>query len=72
MSSLLNVPEAQTFRHEYSSLACTVVLVEDVYAAIDHIHRHGRYIVVFSSKPVVCACEWVCLCVGIHYTVCGF
>ncbi|KAK1377981.1 Delta-1-pyrroline-5-carboxylate synthase [Heracleum sosnowskyi] len=41
VSSLLNVPEAKSLRHEYSSLACTVVLVEDVYAAIDHIHRHG-------------------------------
>ncbi|XP_010324853.1 delta-1-pyrroline-5-carboxylate synthase isoform X1 [Solanum lycopersicum] len=40
-SSLLMIPEARTFRHEYSSLACTVEVVEDVYAAIDHIHQHG-------------------------------
>ncbi|KAJ8533529.1 hypothetical protein K7X08_006853 [Anisodus acutangulus] len=40
-SSLLNIPEAHTFHHEYSSLACTVETVEDVYDAIDHIHQHG-------------------------------
>lgn len=43
-SSLLMIPEARTFRHEYSSLACTVEVVEDVYAAIDHIHQHGRHV----------------------------
>lgn len=41
-SSLLKIPEARTFHHEYGSLACTVEVVEDVYAAIDHIHQHGR------------------------------
>ncbi|MFZ8507332.1 hypothetical protein ACO1M3_14090, partial [Staphylococcus aureus] len=41
VSSLLNVPEAHSFHHEYSSLACTVEIVDDVYAAIDHIHHHG-------------------------------
>nr|AKP06211.1 pyrroline-5-carboxylate synthetase [Eurya emarginata] len=40
-SSLLNVPEARSFHHEYNSLACTVEIVDDVCAAIDHIHRHG-------------------------------
>ncbi|KAL7253232.1 hypothetical protein ACSBR1_007711 [Camellia fascicularis] len=40
-SSLLNIPEARSFHHEYCSLACTVEIVDDVYAAIDHIHRHG-------------------------------
>ncbi|XP_009588945.1 delta-1-pyrroline-5-carboxylate synthase [Nicotiana tabacum] len=40
-SSLLKIPEARTFHHEYGSLACTVEVVEDVYAAIDHIHQHG-------------------------------
>ncbi|XP_055820282.1 delta-1-pyrroline-5-carboxylate synthase isoform X2 [Solanum dulcamara] len=39
--SLLKIPEARAFHHEYSSLACTVEVVEDVYAAIDHIHQHG-------------------------------
>ncbi|XP_019192052.1 PREDICTED: delta-1-pyrroline-5-carboxylate synthase-like [Ipomoea nil] len=40
-SSLLNIPEADSLHHEYSSLACTVEIVDDVYAAIDHIHQHG-------------------------------
>ncbi|KOM46972.1 hypothetical protein LR48_Vigan07g067600 [Vigna angularis] len=37
-SSLLNIPQAHSFHHEYSSLACTVEIVDDVYAAIDHIN----------------------------------
>ncbi|GAB2299725.1 Delta-1-pyrroline-5-carboxylate synthase [Dionaea muscipula] len=37
----LNIPEVQSFHHEYNSLACTVEIVDDVYAAIDHIHQHG-------------------------------
>ncbi|KAJ8557641.1 hypothetical protein K7X08_003266 [Anisodus acutangulus] len=40
-SSLLNIPEANSFHHEYGALACTVEIVEDVNTAIDHIHRHG-------------------------------
>ncbi|TKY63313.1 Delta-1-pyrroline-5-carboxylate synthase [Spatholobus suberectus] len=40
-SGLLNVAETSSFHHEYSSLACTVEIVEDVFAAIDHINRHG-------------------------------
>nr|ALT55651.1 delta-1-pyrroline-5-carboxylate synthetase [Prunus persica] len=40
-SSLLNIPQAHSFHHEYSSMACTVEFVDDVYAAIDHIHEHG-------------------------------
>ncbi|CAI9091567.1 OLC1v1026632C1 [Oldenlandia corymbosa var. corymbosa] len=40
-SSLMNIPEARSFHHEYSSLACTIEIVDDVHAAIDHIHRHG-------------------------------
>ncbi|KAH1263236.1 Delta-1-pyrroline-5-carboxylate synthase [Glycine max] len=46
-SSLLNIPQAQTFHHEYSSLACTVEIVDDVYAAIDHINLYGRHVTVF-------------------------
>ncbi|XVE69256.1 hypothetical protein DITRI_Ditri09bG0137800 [Diplodiscus trichospermus] len=41
VSSLLNIPQAQSFHHEYNSMACTVEIVDDVSAAIDHIHRHG-------------------------------
>ncbi|CAH8363500.1 unnamed protein product [Eruca vesicaria subsp. sativa] len=40
-SGKLNIPETQTFHHEYSSKACTVEIVEDVHSAIDHIHKHG-------------------------------
>ncbi|XP_022890146.1 delta-1-pyrroline-5-carboxylate synthase-like [Olea europaea var. sylvestris] len=40
-SSMLNLPEASSFHHEYSSLACTIEVVDDVYAAIDHIHQYG-------------------------------
>nr|ACF19677.1 pyrroline-5-carboxylate synthetase [Euonymus japonicus] len=40
-SEELNVPQVDTFHHEYNSMACTVEIVDDVYAAIDHIHQHG-------------------------------
>ncbi|XVF55200.1 hypothetical protein PTKIN_Ptkin06aG0017700 [Pterospermum kingtungense] len=40
-SSLLNLPEAHSFHHEYNSMACTVEIVDDMQAAIDHIHQHG-------------------------------
>ncbi|KAG6765386.1 hypothetical protein POTOM_029425 [Populus tomentosa] len=39
----LNIPEAPTFHHEYNSMACTVEIVDDEHAAIDHIHQHGRH-----------------------------
>ncbi|KAE9622196.1 putative glutamate-5-semialdehyde dehydrogenase, Glutamate 5-kinase [Lupinus albus] len=40
-STLLNIAETCSFHHEYSSLACTIEIVDDVFAAIDHIHQHG-------------------------------
>eukprot|EP00252_Welwitschia_mirabilis_P000165 TRINITY_DN1012_c0_g1_i2.p1 TRINITY_DN1012_c0_g1~~TRINITY_DN1012_c0_g1_i2.p1 ORF type:complete len:643 (+),score=120.68 TRINITY_DN1012_c0_g1_i2:423-2351(+) len=40
-SELLNLPAASSFHHEYSSMACTLEIVKDVNAAIDHIHEHG-------------------------------
>ncbi|KAK5841492.1 delta-1-pyrroline-5-carboxylate synthase-like isoform X1 [Gossypium arboreum] len=40
-SSLLNIPETCSFHHEYSSMACTIEIVDDVQAAINHIHQHG-------------------------------
>lgn len=43
-SGLLNIGETSSFHHEYSSLACTIEIVDDVFAAIDHIHKHGRYV----------------------------
>ncbi|KAK1562433.1 hypothetical protein Q3G72_011848 [Acer saccharum] len=40
-SNLLNISETCSFHHEYNSLACTIEIVDDVHAAIDHIHQHG-------------------------------
>ncbi|KAM0023450.1 Delta-1-pyrroline-5-carboxylate synthase [Helianthus debilis subsp. tardiflorus] len=40
-SPMLNLPAAPSFHHEYSSLTCTIEIVDDVHAAIDHIHKHG-------------------------------
>nr|ANU05021.1 delta-1-pyrroline-5-carboxylate synthase 1 [Manihot esculenta] len=40
-SKELNLPEAHSFHHEYNSMACTIEIVDDVYAAIEHIHQHG-------------------------------
>ncbi|BBH06185.1 delta 1-pyrroline-5-carboxylate synthase 2, partial [Prunus dulcis] len=40
-STVLNIPETSSFHHEYSSLACAVEIVDDVTAAINHIHEHG-------------------------------
>ncbi|NP_001295622.1 delta-1-pyrroline-5-carboxylate synthase [Jatropha curcas] len=40
-SKEMNLPEAYSFHHEYNSMACTIEIVDDVYAAIDHIHQHG-------------------------------
>ncbi|KAL6519441.1 Delta-1-pyrroline-5-carboxylate synthase [Orobanche gracilis] len=39
--SLINVSEAKSFHHEYNSRACTIEIVDDVKAAVDHIRRHG-------------------------------
>lgn len=52
---MLNIPETSSFHHEYSSLACAVEIVDDVTAAINHIHEHGRYMCflyfIFSFFP---------------------
>ena len=40
-ADILKLPKASSFHHEYSSMACTVEIIQDVYGAIDHIHRHG-------------------------------
>ncbi|KAG2601936.1 hypothetical protein PVAP13_5KG627200 [Panicum virgatum] len=37
----LKVPKVESFRHEYSSMACTLEFVDDVHSAIDHINRYG-------------------------------
>lgn len=46
-SPLLNITETKSFHLEYGSLACTVEIVDDVFAAIDHIHQHGRQACLF-------------------------
>ncbi|CAD6341923.1 unnamed protein product [Miscanthus lutarioriparius] len=38
---LLCIPKADSFHHEYSSMACTIEFVDGVQSAIDHIHRYG-------------------------------
>ncbi|KAK4277917.1 hypothetical protein QN277_015836 [Acacia crassicarpa] len=40
-SSMLNIPKAHSFHHEYSSLACTIEIVDDVHSAINHINLYG-------------------------------
>ncbi|KAL9226632.1 hypothetical protein vseg_002421 [Gypsophila vaccaria] len=37
----LDLPATQTFHKEYNSPACTVEIVDDVSAAIEHINQHG-------------------------------
>ena len=49
-SSVLNIPQAHSLHHEYSSLAFTIEFVDDVYAAIDHIHKHGRQALIYFVK----------------------
>ncbi|KAG1337821.1 delta-1-pyrroline-5-carboxylate synthase 1 [Cocos nucifera] len=36
-----NIPRVHSFHHEYNSMACTIEIIDDVHAAIDHIHRYG-------------------------------
>ncbi|KAF6996170.1 hypothetical protein CFC21_012543 [Triticum aestivum] len=38
---VLGYPKADSLHLEYSSMACTVEIVDDVQSAIDHIHRYG-------------------------------
>eukprot|EP00250_Pteridium_aquilinum_P012579 c20812_g2_i1 orf=390-2600(-) len=40
-SELLKIPKVADFHLEYNALACTIEIVKDVFAAIDHIHLHG-------------------------------
>ncbi|KAJ8747353.1 hypothetical protein K2173_012933 [Erythroxylum novogranatense] len=40
-SKRFNIPQAHSFHHEYNSMACTVEIVDDVRAAIHHIHEYG-------------------------------
>ncbi|TXG58679.1 hypothetical protein EZV62_016508 [Acer yangbiense] len=60
-SNLLNISETHSFHHEYNSLACTIEIVDDVHAAIDHIHQHGRHVeislILFYISLVVSSCS---------------
>ncbi|XP_073114727.1 delta-1-pyrroline-5-carboxylate synthase 1 isoform X3 [Elaeis guineensis] len=40
-SIAFNIPRAHSFHHEYNSMACTVEIIDDVHAAIDHIQHYG-------------------------------
>lgn len=40
-SELLKIPRVVDFHHEYSALACSIEIVKDVHAAIEHIHQYG-------------------------------
>ena len=51
-SALFKIGKAVDLHHEYNALACTVEVVEDVYAAIDHIHLYGR--LVFLITILLC------------------
>jgi delta-1-pyrroline-5-carboxylate synthetase len=50
----LGLPPAPSLHHEYGDLACTIVLVDDVQAAIDHIHAYGsgHTDVIVTEDPV--------------------
>ena len=48
-SALFKIGKAVDLHHEYNALACTVEVVEDVYAAIDHIHLYGRFVFVVTT-----------------------
>ncbi|XP_074340111.1 delta-1-pyrroline-5-carboxylate synthase-like [Apium graveolens] len=40
-SELLSLSDVSSFHHEYSTRACAIEIVNDVDAAIKHIHKHG-------------------------------
>ncbi|KAF9674684.1 hypothetical protein SADUNF_Sadunf10G0152500 [Salix dunnii] len=50
----LKFPKAHSFHHEYNSMACTVEIVDDVYAAINHIHQHGSAAVFHNASTRFC------------------
>lgn len=47
-STLLSIAEASPFHLEYNTMTCTVEIVEDIFAAIGHIHHHGRYVYLYA------------------------
>nr|KAJ0213530.1 hypothetical protein LSAT_V11C400191300 [Lactuca sativa] len=47
---LLDLPEAPSLHHEYSSMSCTIEVVDDVDVAIHHINKHGRHATFFTQN----------------------
>lgn len=55
-SALLSIAEASPFHLEYNTMTFTVEIVEDIFAAIDHIHQRGRYACLYTCLfPVITA-----------------
>ncbi|CAI0445834.1 unnamed protein product [Linum tenue] len=50
-SEELSIPEPASLHHEYSSLACTVEIVDDVHAAIDYMDTEGKILIDFVTSP---------------------
>ncbi|CAI0445835.1 unnamed protein product [Linum tenue] len=48
-SEELSIPEPASLHHEYSSLACTVEIVDDVHAAIDYMDTEGKILIDFVA-----------------------
>ena len=46
---MLNISDVSSFHHEYNAMACAIEIVNDVDAAINHIHKHGRHVDVNHS-----------------------
>ncbi|XP_065870183.1 delta-1-pyrroline-5-carboxylate synthase-like [Euphorbia lathyris] len=40
-SKELKIPQTDSFHLEYNTMACTIEIVDDVHAAVEHIHEHG-------------------------------
>ena len=55
-----DLPEAPSLAHEYSDYACTIEVVDDVGAAMDHVARHGsgHTDCVVTDDPAVAA-RWL-------------
>lgn len=56
-SSFLNLEEVRSFHHEYNSRACTIEIVDDVEAAVDHIRKHGRHAIFVSFRKIYTSVE---------------
>ncbi|MBA0697047.1 hypothetical protein Goari_003556, partial [Gossypium aridum] len=60
-SLLMNIPQARSFHHEYNSMECTVEIVDNVAAAIDHIHHHGRQPMDMNCLLLFCSAHTDCI-----------